>query len=254
MRTVICHFYNEEYLLPRWLNHTKKIFNHGIMLNNGSTDNSVQIIKDICPSWKIVNSYEPWFDAVQIDQQVQELEKTIDGWKMCLNVTEFLLGDINGLINNSNLSEHFIGAIQLYDWNPNGVLDPKKDIWQQVVTGVDPRQYIIHRGSRALHKISNFHYPVGRHFYYKTTEDVVIIHLMNCISSPEMLLRRLQIQHKIRKSDRDKGYGLHHYHWNISGGLTTEILCQYITIRDKHLVSDCSEYINYLVSKSTYLT
>lgn len=48
--TVISHFYNEEYLLPWWLNHHKNIFDNGILINYGSTDKSVEIIKSICPT------------------------------------------------------------------------------------------------------------------------------------------------------------------------------------------------------------
>ncbi len=53
-KTIISHFYNEEYLLPWWLEHHKKYFNHGIMINYASTDNSVSIIKQICPDWTAI--------------------------------------------------------------------------------------------------------------------------------------------------------------------------------------------------------
>ena len=45
--TIISHFYNEEYLLPFWLNHHKKYFTNAIMIDYDSTDNSVDIIKKI---------------------------------------------------------------------------------------------------------------------------------------------------------------------------------------------------------------
>ena len=44
--TVISHFYNEEYLLPWWLAHHTKLFDHGILINKGSTDRSVEICKN----------------------------------------------------------------------------------------------------------------------------------------------------------------------------------------------------------------
>jgi hypothetical protein len=62
-KTIICHFYNEEYLLPWWLNHHKKIFNDGLMINYGSTDRSVELIKQICPTWKIVDTKNEYFGA-----------------------------------------------------------------------------------------------------------------------------------------------------------------------------------------------
>ena len=51
-RTVISHFYNEEYLLPWWLMHHTKIFDHGILINRGSTDRSVEICKLFAPTGK----------------------------------------------------------------------------------------------------------------------------------------------------------------------------------------------------------
>ena len=45
-------FYNEEYLLPWWLMHHTKIFDHGILINRGSTDRSVEICKLLAPTGK----------------------------------------------------------------------------------------------------------------------------------------------------------------------------------------------------------
>ena len=56
MITVISHFFNEEYLLPFWLEHHSKIFDHGIMIDYCSTDRSVEIIRKFCPSWTIVKT------------------------------------------------------------------------------------------------------------------------------------------------------------------------------------------------------
>ena len=47
--TIIGTFYNEEYLLPYWLKHHTRLFDHGILINWGSTDNSVEIIKRYAP-------------------------------------------------------------------------------------------------------------------------------------------------------------------------------------------------------------
>jgi hypothetical protein len=48
MKTVISHFYNEEYMLPWWLKHHRQYFDHGILIDYGSTDKSLDIIKKIC--------------------------------------------------------------------------------------------------------------------------------------------------------------------------------------------------------------
>ena len=92
-KTLISHFYNEEFLLPWWLKHHKQIFDHGVMIDYHSTDRSVEIIKEICPTWTIITSRNPDFQADTIDTEVNDIESQIDGWKICLNVTEQLIGD-----------------------------------------------------------------------------------------------------------------------------------------------------------------
>jgi hypothetical protein len=92
--TLFCHFLDEEVLLPGWLNHHKKLFSHGVMLDWGSSDNSADIIKTICPTWEIVG-----FD--QGEQRVgdtsvwkiEQLESRKTGWKCALNVSEYLVID-----------------------------------------------------------------------------------------------------------------------------------------------------------------
>lgn len=66
-KTVLCHFYNEEWLLPWWLNHHKQFFDHGIMINYQSTDRSAEIIKEICPTWDIVQSKNLYFLPEDVD-------------------------------------------------------------------------------------------------------------------------------------------------------------------------------------------
>ena len=89
-RTVLSHFYNEEYLLPWWLKHHRKIFDHGIMVDYDSTDRSRDIIRELCPTWEIVTSRHRQFECMLIDQEIADLEANLSGWRMCLNTTEFL--------------------------------------------------------------------------------------------------------------------------------------------------------------------
>ena len=107
MKTIISHFYNEEYLLPWWLNHHKKYFDYGLMINYASTDRSVEIINKICPDWKVVDSVNKEFAAKDCDEEVEHYEKRISGWKICLNITEFLVGDFS-LLNTDNKNEYYI--------------------------------------------------------------------------------------------------------------------------------------------------
>lgn len=92
MSTVIMHFHNEEYMLPWWINHHKKLFDHGILINYHSTDRSVEICKELCPPhWQIVDTVNNNFAVDPIDTEIKMYEKSVIGFKMTLTITEFLL-------------------------------------------------------------------------------------------------------------------------------------------------------------------
>jgi hypothetical protein len=61
------------------------------MIDWKSTDRSVEIIREICPTWEIRPTKKERFYGEVVDQEVMDIEKTISCWKMCLNTTEFLL-------------------------------------------------------------------------------------------------------------------------------------------------------------------
>jgi hypothetical protein len=94
--TILSNIYNEEYMLPCWLEYHKNIFDHGIIIDWDSTDKSVEIIKKICPHWEIrrttnlVNN-KPFFETFSADKEIMEIEKTVPGYKIFLNVTEWFM-------------------------------------------------------------------------------------------------------------------------------------------------------------------
>lgn len=90
MRTVISHFYNEEYLLPFWLRHHRALFDHGILIDRHSTDRSAEIVRALAPEWTLVRSETADFDAIECDFEVMLHERTVPGWKIALTTTEFL--------------------------------------------------------------------------------------------------------------------------------------------------------------------
>jgi hypothetical protein len=108
--TLFCHFLNEELLLPGWLNHHKKLFSHGVMLDWGCTDNSVDIIREICPTWEIVNFQPADNRHNACTWKIEQLESMHQGWKMALNVSEYLIVD--------NL-ERFLTEFEMN--NPNSI-------------------------------------------------------------------------------------------------------------------------------------
>ncbi len=212
-KTLVSHFFNEEYLLPWWCEHHKKIFNHGILIDYQSTDNSVAIIKEICPTWTIIPSRFDHFGAEELDIQVSDVESLIQGWRVTLTTTEFLVGnnyDMSDYPQNTNL---IIPCTAFFDWNPLGSLDKKVNLWDQINTVIDHKSPKRMRPPRSMH---NYHmkYPTtGRHFPYEEANctSLKILYFGHCISSPEMLKRRLQIQHRIPDSDKIKHYGHTHY-------------------------------------------
>lgn len=54
--TLISHIFNEEYLLPFWLEHHSKIFDNGIIIDYYSTDRSIEIINKFCPTWTVIKT------------------------------------------------------------------------------------------------------------------------------------------------------------------------------------------------------
>jgi hypothetical protein len=107
MNTVITHFYNEEYLLPWWIKHHRRLFDYGIMINYHSTDRSLEICKELCPPhWKIVNSINENFDAEKCDMEVKFHENSVEGFKIALTTTEFFLTPIS-LNNLNDYMKHF---------------------------------------------------------------------------------------------------------------------------------------------------
>lgn len=216
MKTIISHFYNEEYLLPFWLNHHKKIFDHGILIDYHSTDSSVEIIKKICPTWDIVTSRNEFFEAHNIDKEVEDIESSILGWRICLNTTEFLIGNFN-ILNAIKVNTNFlIPACIMVDSAKNGFTypDENKDLIPQRTYGIHPFQYneILKRESRRSRKLSNYftNYPLGRHYETYNTKDFLILWYGYSPFNENVIKRKLQIQTKIPDSDKSMGFGFQH--------------------------------------------
>ena len=89
---VICHVYNEELLLPYWLAHHRRLFDHGVILDYASTDGTRAAFERAGLDWELRPSRNEWFDAEAVDAEVMDVEAEFaDGvWKMALNVTEYL--------------------------------------------------------------------------------------------------------------------------------------------------------------------
>lgn len=211
-KTVITHIYNEEYLLPFWLNHHKNIFDHGIIIDYRSTDNSVKICKEICPSWHIITTRNNDFNSFLVDKEVMDIENLIEGYKIVLNTTEFLFSSkpLNEFCIDSLIS-YGINVLTPYSLN---IYDPDSNIsLYNLLLDTDTKYHLDRYGTRQLHNFKNGNYDVGRHITYNPmiyTNDIYIIWLGFFPLNQKLLNRKLQIKNNIPESDKQIGNGAQH--------------------------------------------
>lgn len=248
MKSIISHFYNEEYLLPWWLEHHKKYFDYGLMINYNSTDRSVEIIKDICPDWQIVDSINEQFDALLVDEEVSYYEEQIPGWKIALNTTEFLVGNYELLDDSEDIKKYYIPSFCFVDDNDENYPDTNSPLYEQIFNGIDYLDDPMLRKMRCLHN-THLKYPVGRHFlnYEDTSEDFVIFNYGFAPWNEHLIGRKLQIQHRIPIADKLRNWGTEHH--NNNKGLTKEDLCDKIEtyrLQSKNLSDRMKKYLRYI--------
>ncbi|SFE61565.1 Glycosyl transferase family 2 [Paenibacillus catalpae] len=219
MATLISHFYNEEYLLPWWLMHHIPLFDHGILINRGSTDGSVEIIRKLAPHWEIRNSRVPDFHAVEVDKEVMDIEKRISGWKMVLNTTEFLVSrygkQLFPILDSLGGKMYSIRTIVMVD-PPGYYRDPVYDLplVKQRYHGVfPPDPHALYIG-RFIHRHKSGHYTAGRHWTTRPYEVFINpTFIMKFSFSPwngPMRARKLQIGPTIPHAAKTRNIGGHH--------------------------------------------
>ena len=206
-------------MLPWFLNHHKDIFDHGIMIDYHSTDRSRDIIKEICPTWDIVTSRNPNFQADLIDTEVNDIEAGIKGWKICLNVTEQLIGNYS--VMDDEPKQLLVPSIFMVDCDRQRAVTQDLPLYEQKFDGFmfsDSQQNFLERRSRSLHNVP-VHYPAnstvecmapGRHYNTYNTDQLVTLYYGWCPLDDGGLARKLQIQTQIPLVDRQRGWGYHH--------------------------------------------
>ena len=206
-KTVLCHFFNEEYLLPWWLNHHKQIFDHGIMIDYRSTDRSREIIKEICPTWDIIASRNSAFQADLVDNEIIDLEKDIDGWRMCLNVTEFLMGNYS-VLNEQLNQQLLVPALYFVDHDREQTVTYDLPLWEQKTYGYTHTK----RNTRAARSIHNMpvQYTIGRHFWTINTDQLMIFYYGWAPINKHTISRKLQIQTQFNSHTIQQRWGYHH--------------------------------------------
>lgn len=206
-KTVLCHFYNEEWILPWWLRHHREIFDHGIMLDYHSTDRSVDIIRELCPTWEIHTSVNKDFSPQAVDNEVMNHEANLQGWRICLNATEFMVGNYNHLDDRSAQTNYYLGQWMLVDMERREepyYMNHNKPIWEQrwwgygIVADFAKNQShgSVPRAPRSIHNYP-FRYPVvGRHFpgSLPSHSDLAIFYAGYASLEDGSIKRKMQIQ------------------------------------------------------------
>jgi hypothetical protein len=110
---LISHFFNEAYLLPWWLNHHREMFDHGILIDYHSTDQSREICRELVPHWDLVTSENEKFAAIPCDFEVMKYEQNYrSAWKIALNTTEFLMANLDGVENEITAADSIVGKLE----------------------------------------------------------------------------------------------------------------------------------------------
>jgi hypothetical protein len=213
--TVIIHVFNEEYLLPFWLNHHKDIFDQGILIDYRSTDKTVDICKKICPHWTIVTSRNKDFSAGNVDLEVMDIESQIKGIKMVLNVTEFVVFETplkelfkDHLENPMAYSITVNTPYSLCEYSPESHQDCFKNLLNTDILFHQDRL------TRFVHNFKHGSYKwQGRHYTNHPSTLSTSSHILWFGFYPlneELLKRKLQIKQNIPESDRMIGAGFQH--------------------------------------------
>jgi len=192
------------------------VFDHGIMIDYHSTDRSVEIIKELCPTWEIrthvprdasVDTHnQDFLDSHWIDQEVMSIEHGLDGWRMTLNITEFLYGNTDHLDDRPEHTQYLIGNYVFVDMEDPGKgpvsLSHDIPLHEQRYWGYDEFENwgsshgtIMGRMNRSVHNYP-VEYEIGRHFgggRAKSFDDLVLFYYGWYSTSEEGIKRKTQI-------------------------------------------------------------
>jgi hypothetical protein len=217
--TLITHIYNEEYLLPFWLNHHKSMFDDLIIVDYESTDSSLDICKSIWPNCKIIGTINRYFDAHKVDAEIMDIEKDINGIKLVLNTTEFLFthlpikdifkkyGAVNTCLAVNTITPYYTNPIYPNDMNNliDILLKPEIRYIQNDRFGIS--------AFRFLHNYVTGAYDVGRHntgHTYTVTNDLQLMWLGFFPWNEHIKKRKLQIKDNMTQKDKEMKLGYQH--------------------------------------------
>ena len=171
--TVISHFFNEEYLLPWWLSHHREIFSDGILIDYGSSDDSLNIVREFTPNWRVIRTANRDFDPFAVDLEVMRIERQVSGWKIALNTTEFLILGSNWLSGQASDWKHGlrIPGVTMVDRDSQRAPLMTESLLEQKPWGIDTWKWNVVQMFRA-----NFQVPDGALNYFQPNYRGRLIH------------------------------------------------------------------------------
>jgi hypothetical protein len=217
---LIAHIKNEALLLPHWIRHHIELFDTVTIIDYASTDDSLDIIRQMAPDWRIIRSQNVDFDAVNVDFEVMQVGSGLVGWKVALNVTEYLVAPLHFrhfLKHWQDLG--FFGvtgpAVSIVDKERIGIQGLQQDIpllqqFHYAFSGEmvgQPRSRLIHRW-----KVGGYH--PGRHHWSRKTDglckDFCFAWLAFAPWDQYMIERKLNIGKELSEHDRNARLGIQH--------------------------------------------
>lgn len=220
-KTLISHFYNEEYLLPFWIRHHLPLFDNAILIDWASTDASVGIIRELAPHWKVVPSKHKWFSAANADGEIMEYERSLPGWKMALCTTEFLLiDDLDGYcksVEDAGLMGFVAFGRSICDTYESRKLPVHFDVpmLRQRHWGLEHSDLFI-RKDRMMHRWGDGNYTGGRHSTLHPHDRLLMGYStafcawLALAPYDQTKERKLQIQKRVPESSFAIGDSVHH--------------------------------------------
>ena len=241
MKIVLTHVYNESYLLKWWIPHHQKRFDHGIIIDYNSTDDTRELVKELAPNWEFIDSQYKMFGAVDNTNEMTFYEKLVQekypgAWMISLTATEFFVGDTSKLIPSSpqdlyvacdimvaKPEEMFVepdSSISLIYQRSHGIPlefnENTRNNWaaskfDRACAAAGLNSVMSQRLMRALH---NFEYDYlqrlgpGRHAWSEPSPDFRIFWYGFSPITEGSIKRKLAVQNKIPQTDVQVGFGV----------------------------------------------
>ena len=225
------HFYNEELLLPFWIDQHKDMFEEAVLVNFNSTDRSVDIIRSRAPpGWKVYH-WGSNFDFVKFRTDVMSNERLYpDAWKIFLTTMEFLVhDDLSRLLMKEYMSSSFrFRAYIMVGDDSEPLVDNVPLLQQRSVYTIAPLAHEAFQVpgeelnasigltmySRIMHSFDSMEYSEGLHhgaeFPVKRFSDEGFIAKLAFTPWPETIQRKVQIGSRIPKEYFEQGMATHH--------------------------------------------